>query len=127
MDGRPTDTVLLRRRKAEWLRALTRRAKAKFARAFEKEYGVQHRADRGEPGRERTCAGEAGQDARFASRVVRPRPAQATQTMRLPRSRIWPVPQQRTQVRSTTAGMRLLCAEKRFPKVIFEIPYLSRQ
>jgi hypothetical protein len=49
---------------------------------------------------------------------IRPVPAQALQTMRSPRSRTRPVPQQRTQVCWTIGGGRLLCTEKRFPKSI---------
>ena len=55
------------------------------------------------------------QDARSLISVIRPEPAQALQMMRLPRSRIRPVPQQRSHVCCTTGAGRLLCAENRLP------------
>jgi hypothetical protein len=60
----------------------------------------------------------ADQEARSVLILIRPVPAQALQTMRSPRSRTRPVPQQRTQVCWTTGGARSLCTEKRFPKSI---------
>jgi hypothetical protein len=60
----------------------------------------------------------ADQEARSVLILIRPVPAQALQTMRSPRSRTQPVPQQRTQVCWTTGGARSLCTEKRFPKSI---------
>jgi hypothetical protein len=53
--------------------------------------------------------------------VTRPVPEQTLQMSRLPRSRMWPVPQQRTQVSFMIAGGRSLCIENRFPKVILKI------
>jgi hypothetical protein len=50
--------------------------------------------------------------------LVRPVPAQALQTIRVPRSRTRPVPLQRVQVFWMIGAGRLLCIEKRFPKTI---------
>jgi hypothetical protein len=60
--------------------------------------------------------------------VIRPVPAQALQRMRLPRSRMWPVPQHRSQVCCMTGGGRLLCAEKRLPnstETSFGLPIMN--
>jgi hypothetical protein len=64
--------------------------------------------------------GRPDQEARCSvAALTLPVPAQALQMIRLPRSRIRPVPQHRTQVCWTTGATRLLWIEKRFPNVIF--------
>ena len=72
-----------------------------------------------------TLALPADQEARSLTRVTLPVPVHALQMIRLPRSRMRPVPQQRTQVSWRTGAGRSLCPEnRRFPKSILQYPWV---